>query len=52
LVGFSTTKVYSGIGADIVMESIPMHDLDPAIAFYRDTLALPFVIYRRQAGVL
>jgi hypothetical protein len=22
LVGFSTTKVYSGIGADIVMESI------------------------------
>jgi hypothetical protein len=24
LVGFSTTKVYSGIGADIVMESITL----------------------------
>jgi hypothetical protein len=24
LVGFSTTKVYSGIGADIVMESISL----------------------------
>ena len=28
LVGFSTTKVYSGIGADIVMESITRFDLD------------------------
>ena len=28
LVGFSTTKVYSGIGADIVMESISL--IDPA----------------------
>jgi len=27
LVGFSTTKVYSGIGADIVMESITRFDI-------------------------
>jgi hypothetical protein len=27
LVGFSTTKVYSGIGADIVMESISLTPL-------------------------
>ena len=26
--------------------AIPVHDLDRAIVFYRDTLGLPFVIYR------
>jgi hypothetical protein len=28
LVGFSTTKLYSGVGADIVMESISLIDLN------------------------
>jgi hypothetical protein len=35
LVGFSTTKVYSGVGADIVMESIALktpHDVSVFLA--------------------
>jgi hypothetical protein len=32
LVGFATTKVYSGVGADIVMESITLIDPDSQIS--------------------
>jgi len=39
LVGFATTKVYSGVGADIVMESVTLND--PPGQFLKTCNGLP-----------